>query len=312
MTTLRRYIGALVAVCVAFAAGIALGNGPLQGAESSDDRVSLAAANAKLGDELRTMRDVAAFNAALAAASRPAVLDGRLTGTSVGVFVLPGVASATVAALTKAVEVAGGDIAVLARITPSLVDPGKKTYVDSVATSSLRGAADLRAAAQLSTYPRIGAVLARAYTGSSDELAVDDDAARLDAQLRGARLISLAAPLERRASAIVVLTPGDAGSGGAVYAAHQIEIQLVDALAAPTDGLLVAGPRSASSSGGLISDVQAATSMAQAVATLNVIDTPAGTVAAIGALAAAIAGTPGEWGMRDGAPAIPPGFASGG
>lgn len=311
MTALRRYLGALVAVCVAFAAGIALGNGPLQGSQGGGDHVSLAAANAQLGDDLRAMRRVQAFETEIGSAARPALLDGRLAGTSVGIFVLPGVAPATVGALVMAVGQAGGEVAVRAKISAALVDPAKKTYVDSVATSSLRGAADLRSAAGLTTYPRIAALMARAYTGTADALAVDDEATRLDAQLRGARLISLVNPLQRRASAIVVLTPGDAGSDGGVYAAHQIELQLIDGLAAHADGLLLAGPVQASISGGLIDGVQHAAAMAHAVATLNVVGTPATPVAVVGGLAAVVAGQPGDWGIHQGVPSVPPGFASG-
>lgn len=311
MTALRRYVFALVAVCVAFAAGIALGNGPLQGSTGGDNRVSLAAANARLSDQVRTLRRTASFESALGSASRPALLNDRLTGTSVAVFVLPRVPAASVTAVSAALTGAGGEVVVVARVSPTLVDPGRKTYVDSVATSSLKGMADLKAAAALSTYPRIGALLARAYTGSSDALAVDAEATRLDAQLRGAKLVTLQKPLQRRANAVVVLTPGDHGSAQSVYAAHHIEVQMLDALAARADGVLLAGPASASSAGGLIFDLHA-TSTAHAVATLNVLDLPAGAVAAVGALAAAVAGQPGAWGMRGTVPALPPGFAGGG
>lgn len=312
MTSLRRYIFALAAVCVAFAAGIALGNGPLQGTSGGNQPVSFAAANSRLSNQLRALRRVQAFDTALGTASRPGLLRGRLAGTSVGVFVLPGVPAGTVAAVSKAVVEAGGEVAVLAHFSPTLVDPGRKTYVDSVATNSLKGLADLKPAAALSTYPRIGALIARAYTGTRDAPAADDEAVRIDAQLRGAKLVSVDHPLQRLASAVVVLTAGNHGHGASVYAAHHIEVQVLDALAGRADGLLLAGPQSASGAGGLISDVHASATMTHAVATLNVVDTPAGSAAAVGALAAAVSGQPGAWGMHGSAPAIPPGFASGG
>ncbi len=312
MIALRRYIFAVVAVCVAFAAGIALGNGPLQGQSGGDQHVSLAAANARLSDRLAGLRRFRAFDTALSSVSRSALLHARLAGQAVGLFVLPGVPDRTVSAMSAALAQAGGEVVVLARLTPTLVDPGKKTYVDSVATGSLRGATDLRSAARSSTYQRIGALIARAYAGAGDALAVDGEAARIDAQLRGARLVSLQQPLQRRASAVVVLTAGDHGSAESVYAAHDIEVQVVDALAGGADGLLLAGPASSSDVGGLVSDVNLSSTMTHAVATLNVIDLPAGVVAAVGALAAAVDGQPAAWGMRGSVPALPPGFASGG
>lgn len=311
MTSLRRYIFAFFAVCVAFAAGVALADGPLRGASPSDQRVSLTAANARLSNQLHALRHVQSFESALGAVSQPALLHGRLTGTSVGIFVLPGVPGSTVTALSKAVAEAGGEVSVLARVSPSLVDPAKKTYVDSVATNSVRGVPALATAADLPTYSRLGALLARAYTGPRSTLAVDDVATRLDAQLRGAKLVTLAAPLQRRASAVLVLADGQHGSTEAVYAAHHIEAQLVDQLARKADGLLLAAPRSASEPGGLITDVLAGTPL-HAVATLNVLGVPSAQVAAVGALAAAVGGQPGSWGMHGDTPAVPPGFASGG
>ena len=312
MSGLRRYVGMLATVCVAFAAGIALGNGPLQGESTGDGHVSLTAANAELSAELQAARRVQAFESALGSAARPALLRDRLSRVSVGIFSLPGVAPETVTAVAGAVEEAGGELTVRARISPTLVDPARKTYVDSVASGALEDAADVRALGALSPYARIGALLARAYTGTADEVAVDDEAARLDAQLRGAKLLWLADPLQRRASAVVVLTPGDTGQSGAVYAAHQIELPVLDALAARADGVLLAGPAAASAPGGLILAATQAPSMTHAVATLNALDMPAGPAAAVGGLAAAVSGHPGTWGMRGDVPAVPPGFGSAG
>lgn len=312
MTALRRYVFAIVAVCVAIAAGIALGNGPLQGTTPVNHGVSLSQANSRLRDQVLALRQNQVFSQALAEASGPALLRGELTTVSVAVFVLPGVSRATVTGVTQAITSAGGEIVVSGHFRPILVDPAKKTYVDSVATNSLRGLEDLASSVALTTYAKIGSLIARAYTGPSDALAFDDEATGIDAQLRGARLLTLHAEPARRASAIVVLAPGDHGGTNAVYAAHQIELQLVDALAADGDGVLVAAPAESSQPGGLIAAINDAGTMKNAVATLNVVDTTAGQTASVAALSAAVAGQPGAFGMKGSVPVLPPALAPAG
>lgn len=312
MTNLRRYVFALLAVCVAFAAGIALGNGPLQGGSTTHDSVSLSDANARLSGEVSALKADQAFSQALGKAAGPALLKGQLTNTSIAIFVLPGVPKTTVSRVGVAVAAAGGQLVLTAHLSAELVDPAKKTYVDSVATNAARGLKDLASVSSESAYGRIGALIARAYTGSSAALAVDDEASHLDAQLQGAKIVALSDPLTRRASAVIVLGPADHGAAEAVYAGHQIEMQVVNALAGRADGTLLAGPISSSEPGGLIRTVNSSKAMTNAVATLNVVDTAAGQTVAVGALAAAIDGQPGAFGMNGSDAVLPPAFTTAG
>jgi copper transport outer membrane protein MctB len=306
VTTLRRYIFAFFAVCAAFAGGIALGNGPLQGDETTGGRVSLSTANAELSDTVTALRDQQAFSQALSGVAGRPLLHGQLANTTVAIVVLPGVAQSTVAGVTQAVKVAGGEVSVLAHVSSGLVDPGRKTYVDSVATNSLKGLEDLASATDLSPYGRIGALLGRAYAGPSDDLAVDAEATRIDAQLQGAKLVDLASPLRRRANGVIVLAPGEHGNANSVYATHQIEIQAVNGLAAASDGLLVAAPPTGAEPGGLLADLAGSDLLTEAVSTLNVVDSRSGQLAAAAALAADIAGQPGSYGMRGSTAVLPP------
>jgi hypothetical protein len=310
MTMLRRYVFAFVAVCLAFAGGVALGNGPLQGTTKVNDDVSLATTNSRLSREIAALRQDQAFSQALAGAAGPALLAGRLKNTSVALFVLPGVTKATVSGVSQAVAAAGGEIVVSGHLSTMLVDPGKKTYVDSVATNSLIGLKDLNSSAALPTYRRIGVLLGRAYTGSRNKLAVDDEATRIDAQLQGAKLVTLHDPLQRRASAVIVLAAGDHGGGNDVYARAQIESQVVDALATDGDGLVLAAPMPASQPGGLIATVTDNPEMTNAISTLNVVDLPGGPSAAVAALVASLDGQPGTFGMNGGDPVLPPALAA--
>jgi len=307
---LRRYAFAFVAVCLAFAAGIALGNGPLQKSAKVHDDVSLANANSRLVDRLGALRQEQAFSQAVGASAGGTLLAGALKNTSVALFVLPGVTPATVTGMRAEVTAAGGEIVIDAKLSATLVDPGRKTYVDSVATNSLRGLKDLHESAALPTYRRVGALLARAYTGSRDRLVVDDEATRIDAQLQGAKLVSLSGPLDRRASAVIVLASGVHGGSDAVYAVHQIESQVIDALATDCDGLLLGAPVLASQPGGLLDTVVNTTGMTNAISTINTVNTPSGQVAAIGALGAVIDGQPGNFGMDGPVAVLPPPLAA--
>ena len=60
-----------MAVCLAFAAGVALGNGPLQGTTTVHDDVSLANANSRLSDQIDALRQDQAFSQALGTRRRP-------------------------------------------------------------------------------------------------------------------------------------------------------------------------------------------------------------------------------------------------
>jgi hypothetical protein len=259
-----------------------------------------------LVDTIRGLRLQQDFSQAVNVRAGRLLLHGQLTNTSVAVFVLPGVSRATVDGVVSSVQQAGGDVSILAHLSPTLVDPAKKTYVDSVATNSLKGMDDLASVVRLSPYARIGALLARAYTGPSDGVAVNDESRRIDAQLRGAKLVELASPLRRRGSAVIVLASAHHGGADWVNIARQIEAPIVDGLASAGDGLLVAGPAAASLSGGLIDVVRTSTLIKHAVATLDVADTPSGRVVAAAALAAAIAGQPGNFGLSAGKVVLPP------
>lgn len=305
MTTIRRYIFAFVAVCAAFAIGIALGNGPLQGDSTTSSSASISRQNALLNQTVADLRREQTFSQAVSAAAGSSLLQGQLTNVSVAVFVLPGVPASTVAGVVKSVNLAGGEVSVLAHLSPTVVDPGKKTYVDSVANNSIKGLEDLSSAASYATYARLGALLARAYTGPSDAVAVNNESRKIDAQLQGAKLVTLSKPLQRRGSGVIVLGNGQRGSADSIFATHQIEVQLVDSLASVADGVLVAAPGGASESGGLISQVAGSSLLTHAVATLNVVDSSAGQVASAAALAAAISGEPRAYGMRGDTVALP-------
>jgi hypothetical protein len=305
---MRRYVIALFAACVALAAGIALGAGPLQGAASADGSGSSVDTSA-LRDQVSSLQAAQVFGSAVTDATSDQVVAHRLAGATVTLIVLPGVSDDTVAGLRDAVIRAGGSVSVTARLAERAVDPAQKTYVTSVAVSSLKGLGDLSAVAHAQPYAQLGGLLARAYAGKGSSLSLDDEAIKIDSELQGAKLVSLAAHPHRRGSLVVVLGEGEHGRDDVTAATHVIELQILSSLTTGADAVLVATPPTGSSPGGLLSAIASASSARRSLSTLNVTDGPAAEIAAVFALAAASDGTVGTYGATGQTIALPPGLA---
>ena len=241
----------------------------------------------------------------MAALSSPTVLHGLLTSQSVGVVVLPGVPAAAVTSAVDSAKTAGAEVVWTIHLGAAVVDPTRKTYVESVATNTAKGLTDLGVPADAAPYTRLGALLARAYTGPGDSLAVDVEATQIDAQLRGAKVVAISPALSRRAGGVIVLAPGDHGNADSVYALHQIESQLVVELATRADGLVLATPAGGAAPGGLLS-TKALGSGRDAIATFDLVGTSSGAVGTIGALASVLTGRPGAFGVVAGKAVVPP------
>ncbi len=310
MTSLRRLIFPVLIGCLAFAIGIALGGGPLQ-ADEGDQTKALRSDNAALTNQVTTLRASAVFEQGVNEAVAPKLLDGRLAGRGVTLLALPGVSDQTVADIQQALKLAGADVPVVASLAQDLLDPGKKTYVDSVVTSSLKGAPDLVDLKGESTYVRAGALLARAYVGKGSDANVDAEATKIDAELQGAKLVaSNGAPI-RRGTFVVVLDAGEHGSDNFSQAEMVIAQDLITGLVTGSDALVVGSTPTSSESGGLIFELTAnATLSGKRVSTINVVNSAAGPAALVYALAAAASGTPGNFGVIDSEPVLPPGLAA--
>lgn len=309
MTALRRHVITVFAVCVALAAGIALGTSALASRTERSGEQSLRSSNAALRDRVADLRRSTAFGEELTAALAPGLLDGRLAGRNVTLVVLPGISASVVQSTRQVVESAGGTVAVEARVRSALVDSGRKTYVDSVATSSSRDLTDLPVTTSAATYDRIGALIARAYVARAGQDRVDEEAASIDSELQGARLVELAAAPLRRGSLVVVLADGRHGDDSRTVARTVIVTSLVAQLASAADGVVVAAPPTAAAGGGVIDVLSGEKALDDArLATLDVVDSTAGRVALVFALAATAAGQSGHYGVTDEGAVLPPGL----
>lgn len=309
MNALRRLLLPVLLALLAFAIGIALGGGPLQTDEGGDNSAALARDNNALQNEVASIREGSRFDEGISQALAPGLLAGRLKDRGITMLVLPGVDDETATATRQALVQAGAQVPILARLDEDLLDPAKKTYVDSVATSSLDGAPDLAELTDAGTYERVGALIARAYTGQGASANVDDEASKIDSELQGAKLVSLAEEPIRRGTFVAVLAPGDHGAGSLTTAQMVITHELITAVVAGSDAVVVGTTPTASLPGGLIDVLADDEELAsQRLSTVNVIDSVAGRTALVFALDAAASGAPGHFGIDGGEAVLPPGL----
>ena len=309
MTQIRRFVFVIVAACTALAVGIALGGGPLQG-DTEDNSARLEAERDDLRARLADAEDAQVLDEALVEARAPGIVAGRLEGRSVTVLSLPGTSEDTVSALEDAVTLAGGTVAVSATVSPDLVDPGKKTYVDSVATNSISGEPGLAQLVTGETYDRIGALIARAYVGAGENTALDDTATQIDSELEGARLLEVQGEPGRRGSLVMLVGPTPSGDKATLEAQQVILTAISRALIRGSDGFLLAQPTGDDPARSLAAAQTGDEDLADDTS-WSVLNTTAGAAAQVTAayaLAAAVSEQGGTYGLDSGTAVLPPGL----
>jgi hypothetical protein len=309
VSLLRRQVFPLFGAAMTLAVGIALGAGPLQGGDGGDDSDHLESANAALSDQVSALEAGQDFSEAVAAGVAPGLLAERLRGRTVTLVLFPGVGDDRADAIRDAIDAAGGQTAVTVQLSDDLLDPGKKTYVASVAAGSLKGADDVAKHVTDDPYGQLGALIARAYVGRSAQLEIDDEATKIDSEIEGAKLVTVAGEPQQRGSVTVVLASGDHGAEVSTAAAHLISTSLIRALADASDGTVVVTPATGRAPGGLLDALEADASFDELrVSTLDVSDGSAAQVAAVFALAAAAADKAGSFGTDGSSVILPPGM----
>jgi hypothetical protein len=305
----RRHIFPLFGAGTTLALGIALGAGPLQG-ETGDGSASLAAANTQLSADLAAAQGSSTFGEALASASSGSWLHAQLAGQSVTLVVLPGVDADRTDAVRSAVKAAGGSIAVTAYVDAKVLDAGHRTYVGSVAASSLDGAGHIDGARTSDPYTQIGALLGRAYVADPQRLPFDDIATKIDSELQGAKLVRLDGQPARRGSLVIVLASGAHGADVGIRASSIIATTLVQRLAAVSRGTVLSTPPTGSEPGGVIATLLDDGASTSHMSTLNVSSGTVAEVATVYALAAAARGKGGDFGITGSEVRLPPRLAN--
>jgi len=299
LLSFRYHIASLVAVFLALAAGIALGGGPLQdvGCNSSDQE--LASARAALQTQRSRAADLqqqAALADQFASATGPGLVTGKLSGHTVSIVTLPGADPQVVSGLTGLISRAGARIGATLAVQPKTTQAANRQLVDALTSQLAAQEKQVSLPSTASTYERLGVLLAR-LAGSTTKGGASYDATAVSilAGLDTAGLVTAKGQPQARGDVVLVVAgPPDAASDS--EAAPAIEQAVAGAMASKVLGLVVAGPTSSATGGGVIQSLRSGATAKQ-VTTVDSVDTGAGRVATVLAAASAAVGGHGAYGI---------------
>lgn len=271
MISFRHHIVSLVAVFLALAVGVVLGAGPLSTVDAAVTSDRSADASSDPGEQA-----AAAYSDDFVDASAPRLVDGALADRSVTIVTLPGADGQVVSTLEELVGTAGGTTTGRYALTETMLDVDEKALVDTLGSQLAEQQQEGVVDADATTYDRIGQLLGRAIATGSDDKAVAS--ASVLEGMQGAGLVDLPDQTGTRAPLVLVVL-GDAPAG---EGADAIVAGISQGLAATAGGVVVAGTV-ADGQGQL--DRLRGEGVAQAVTTVDGIDTSAGRAAAVLSLA---------------------------
>ena len=305
MIDFRYHIVSLISVFLALAVGIALGAGPLEatiGNTLTEQVAALRAEKDALRDDLSTVGALSEDRADYVDAASDDLLAGVLP-RDVAVVTLPHADDDVVAAVVRRLGQAGGTVTARVAITELWIDPDERTFRSSL-VGNLAAYLDPGPAPDASTDAVLGLALARALTAPApeDPGSLGDDAGLLLDVLTSGELVSVAVTPSRPADAVVVIG-APAGSATDADEAVAALVEMVDALAGESEGVVVGGD--ATTRGGIVPAVRAS-EVADRVASVDTIADITGQVSVPRALAAAIAGDVGHYGSTGSAADVLP------
>lgn len=282
MINFRYHLVSIAAILIALAAGIALGSGPLDEAgdtlNGSDEPASALADPA-----------VASFESAYAARTSKPLFDDSLKGQSVVVITMPGASAAEAKSVATLLGQAEAEVTGQIEMTSKLLSSANRQFAEGVAQQAAAGVEGVTAAGD--SYGRVGAALGRSILSSKTE-ALDPTANTIQSAFVEGDLVTItSAPTKRATLAVIITGPKASGSAdqGTVVAA------MAAALDSTGKGVVVAGPATSSTDGGIIKAVRDSDA-SSTVSTVDVTDVAAGRVVTVLAAAKEAAGQSGSWG----------------
>jgi hypothetical protein len=280
--TFRQHLTTLVAVFVALAVGIVLGGGLLS------DVTEATPTGASTGTDAATPQ--AAYTDSFTGAVAPTLVAGKLADRSVAVVTVPGADEQVVTSLTERITAAGGTLSARYDLTETMVGPDQKTLVDTLGSQLMTQQGDAIEAGA-TTYDRIGQLLGLAIaTGTPEGEATNGKGRAILESLTGADLLTAPGDVERRAPLVlVVLGDEPAAEGGDAILAG-----VVTGLSRAAAGVVVVGD-TADGGDGQLGRLRA-DPVSAGVATVDGVETTAGQVTSVLALARAVETDGGSFG----------------
>lgn len=282
MINFRYHLVSIAAIMLALAAGVALGSGPLDDAGSA-----LSGGGAQ--SSATTDPATASFESAYAARTATPLLKGALKGKSVVVITLPGASAADSKSISTLLVQADAQVTGQIELTSKLLNSANRQFAEGVAQQAAADVPGVTAAGD--SYTRIGSALGRSILASKNS-AIDPTATTIQSAFVEGDLVTLTAkPTKLATLAVVVTGPKTSGSGdqGDVVAA------MVGALDTTGKGVVVAGPASSSTDGGIVKAVRDSDASSN-VSTVDVSGIAAGRVVVVLAIAKEATGQSGSWG----------------
>ena len=311
MIDFRYHLVSLIAVFLAVALGIIIGTTQLNGPVLSNLEAQVSALQEDkrtLEDETQQLQarldDVGAFEEAVA----PMLVENALAGRSVLLVVGSGdVPTDAVEGLTALLGTAGATVTGTIRLTATYSDPATAETFETYLTGPglppgvvLPDTDDPGA--------RVGALLAEVLMVPSGGGTAPDSAATSTvlAGLEELDVLSRDTTSVSPADFAVFLTTGGFTEGEEAADRNATLLELVTALDGRGSGAVIGGDAASAMEGGLVAAVRADPTVSTTVSTVDSVDTVAGRITTVLALAAEGRGTTGEYGTGEDTLPVPP------
>lgn len=304
MIDFRYHVVSIVAVFLALALGLFLGSTTLQG-RVFDDLKGRTDSLSKQNDQLRTQLSAAqdrigadnAFDKALL----PFAVADRLAGRFVTVVSAPGASDGQRKQLITALQDAGATVSADVRLQSLLVDPRQEQFLGSLADhlSVAGNPAPAGADGAARAVGQLAAVLGEHASTHSASATLDTVLSTYAA----AKVVTLGKTDVTRPGSLGVILAGPAPSATAdaaqVSAQQNVILELLRDLDSTAQGAVLAAPTPPQGSApDVIAAAGNAGDLTHAASTVTGVDTPAGLIATVFALAAQARGLAGQFGLN--------------
>lgn len=309
MINFRYHLVSLVAVFLALAVGVVVGTAALNGPVLSGLRTrvdDLTAEKAAQAQSIRDLRQRVAHDNEFAASVAPAVVADRLKGRTVVLLVAENVGAGAKDAVQAVLQSAGARVTGRVQLMRGYADPRRAGELRSYATSD-----SLPAGFHLPESEDAGllgaSLLSYLLVGQNGGAARPQpkDAAQVLAGLASLQMVHVDSRDVTPADYAVLVTAGQFAGAAAAD-----RLRAVTDLAAALDrggrGAVVVGDLAAAGKAGALGAIRADQSLAAEVSTVDSVDTAAGQVAAVFAVAEQAAGKAGQYGVAANADAAFP------
>ncbi|HJQ02736.1 MAG TPA: copper transporter [Jatrophihabitans sp.] len=305
MISFRYHLVSVIAVFLALALGVVIGTSALNGAVVGDLRRQVS--DLKSGDAAAAARNhdlqAQADDADLLAQTFGARITGQsLAKVPVVLVGAPGATKSMKDAIAAQITAAGGTVAGRLQISGELLDPKRANDIRSLATSNVHPMG-LQLPATDDPGMLAGALVGFVLFGHGQST----DLAQVLASFSTLNMIKAESANPAAGKALVLVAPGARPKNDPGAATLQTFATEVAAIGGPT---VVAGDQPSSTAGGLIALVRGNDTAKKALSTIDDATSPLGTLTVVLALADAVAGRKGNYGVGPGADALLPGVSS--